>query len=181
MMKLPAKERAGIVVAGVLGADCVLHLFWASTGNSWPATTEKSLSRGLLNADFAFTPGVLFPLAATLFMAALMVLTRAGLLRPFAARLPAWLPQLGTVVTGAAVLIRAIAGVVWIAGIGSSAAMPFYWLNLFLYTPACMVMSVACVVVLRSPAHRVGSWGAGPAIAPTGRQADSGTHLPAGG
>lgn len=165
MMKLPAKERAGIVVAGVLGADCVLHLFWASTGSSWPATTEKSLSRGLLNADFAFTPGILFPLAAaTLSMAALMVLTRAGLLRRFTARVPAWLPQLGTMVTGAAVLIRAIAGVVWIAGIGSSAAMPFYWLNLFLYTPACLVMSVACVVVLRSSAHRVGSSDAGLAI-----------------
>jgi hypothetical protein len=156
MMKLPAKEWAGIVVAGVLGADCLLHLFWASTGSFWPATTEKSLSRGLLNADFAFGPSVLYPLAAILFVAALMVLTRAGLLRGFVARLPAWLPQLVTMGIGAAVLIRAIAGIAWIIGIDSSTTMSFYWLNLFLYTPACMVMFAACVVVLRSPAHQVG-------------------------
>jgi hypothetical protein len=76
-MKLPARKRAGIVVAAVLGVDCVMHMFWASTGSSWPATTDKGLSRGLLNADIAFTPGVLFPLAAILLVATLMVLMRA--------------------------------------------------------------------------------------------------------
>lgn len=165
-MKLPAKERAGIIVAGVLGVDCVMHMFWATTGSSWPATTVKSLSRGLLNADFAFTPGVLFPLAAILLVATLTVLMRAGLLRRFAA-VPAWLPQLVTIGTGAAVLIRGIAGAVWIVGIDSSTATPFYWLNLFLYTPACLVVFMACVVVLRSPTHNVGVSAEGP-------------HLPAG-
>ena len=165
-MKLPAKERAGIVVAGVLGADCALHIFWASTGSSWPATTEKGLSRGLLNADFAFTPGVLFPLAAILLVATLMVLIRTGLLKRFTT-VPRWLPQLVTIGIGAAVLIRAIAGAVWILGIDSSTATPFYWLNLFLYTPACLVMFTACVVILRSPAHGVSVSAEGP-------------HLPAG-
>lgn len=168
-MKVPAKERAGIVVAGVLGADCVLHIFWASTGNSWPATTEKGLSRGLLNADFAFTPGVLFPLAAILLVATLMVLMRADLLRRFAA-VPTWLPQLVTMGVGATVLIRAIAGAVWIIGIDASTATPFYWLNLFLYTPACLVMFTACVVVLRSPPPGAGVSAEGPHL-PTDVQA----------
>jgi hypothetical protein len=154
MMKLPARKRAGIVVAGVLGVDCVMHMFWASTGSSWPATTDKGLSRGLLNGDFSFTPGVLFPLAAILLVATLMVLIRAGLLRRFAA-VPTWLPQLVTIGTGAAVLVRAIAGVVWIASIDASTTTPFYWLNLAFYTPACLVMFAACFVLLRSPDHRV--------------------------
>jgi hypothetical protein len=154
-MKLPARKRAGIVVAAVLGVDCVMHIFWATTGSPWPATSGKSLSRGLLNADSAFRPGVLFPLAAILLVATLMVLMRAGVLRRFAA-VPAWLPQLVTIGTGAAVLVRAIAGVVWIAGIDASTATPFYWLNLALYTPACLVMFAASVVVLRSPAPRAG-------------------------
>jgi hypothetical protein len=153
-MKLPARKRAGIVVAAVLGVDCVMHMFWASTGSSWPAATDKGLSRGLLNVDIAFTPGVLFPLAAILLVATLMVLMRAGLLRRFAT-VPTWLPQLVTIGTGAAALVRGIAGVVWIAGIDASTTTPFYWLNLALYTPACLVMFVACFVVLRSPAHRV--------------------------
>lgn len=165
-MKLPARKPAGIAVAALLGVDCMMHMFWASTGSSWPATTDKGLSRGLLNADFAFTPGVLFPLAAILLVATLMVLMRAGLLRRFAA-VPAWLPQLVTIGTGAAVLVRAIAGVVWIVGIDASTTTPFYWLNLAVYTPASLVMFAACAVVLRSPAHRVGVSAEGP-------------HLPAG-
>jgi hypothetical protein len=84
-------------------------------------------------------------------------------LRRFAA-VPTWLPQLGTIGTGAAVLIRAIAGVVWILGIDASTATPFYWLNLALYTPACLVMFAACFVVLRSPAHRVGVSAEGPQL-----------------
>jgi hypothetical protein len=154
-MKLPARKRAGLVVAGVLGVDCVMHTFWASTGSSWPATTDKGLSRGLLNTDIAFTPGLLFPLAAILLATTLMVLMRAGLLRRFAA-VPTWLPQLVTIGTGAAALVRGIAGVVWIAGIDASTATPFYWLNLALYTPACLLMFAACFVVIRSPAHRAG-------------------------
>lgn len=165
-MNLPARKRGGIVVAALLGVDCVMHTFWASTGSSWPATTDKSLSRGLLNADIAFTPGVLFPLAAILLVATVMVLMRAGLLARFAA-VPTWLPQLVTIGIGAAVLVRAIAGVVWIVGIGASTTTPFYWLNLALYTPACLVMFAACFVVLRSPAHRAGVSAQGP-------------HLPAG-
>jgi 4,5:9,10-diseco-3-hydroxy-5,9,17-trioxoandrosta-1(10),2-diene-4-oate hydrolase len=128
-----------------------LHLFWATTGSSWPATTEESLSRGLLNADFAFTPRVLYPLAAVLLAATLMVLTRSGLFPWLGARVPGWLPTLVTIGLGAAVLIRAIAGIVWIAGIDSSTATWFYRLNLFLYTPACLAMFAGSVAVLRSP------------------------------
>ena len=157
LMRLPASSRAGAVVALILGADCAMHLFWATTGNSWPATSFRSLSRGLLNAGFPFTPRVLFPLAAILLAATLMVLTQAGLLGGLSARLPARLPRLATIGIGAAVLIRAIAGVLWIAGIGSTTASPFYWLNLFLYTPACLVMFAGCVVLLRSATHRAGT------------------------
>src|SRR5262252_4135009 len=120
LMRLPASSRAGAVVALILGADCAMHLFWATTRNSWPATSFRSLSRGLLNANFPFTPRVLFPLAAILLAATLMVLTQAGLLGGLSARLPARLPRLATTGIGAAVPTRAIAGVLWIAGIGST-------------------------------------------------------------
>ena len=150
-MKFAGSRRAGIVVGAVLGTDCALHLFWATTGSSWPASTEESLSRGLLNADFAITPRVLYPLAAVLLAATLMVLTRSGLFPWLAARVPGWLPTLVTIGVGAAVLIRAIAGIVWIAGIDSSTATWFYRLNLLLYTPACLAMFAGCVAVLRSP------------------------------
>lgn len=56
--------------------------------------------------------------------------------------------------------LRSLAGIGWALGIGSARDTAFYWLNLTLYTPACLAMLVATVLVCRSaqagdpgPAH----------------------------
>ncbi|MEV0200146.1 DUF3995 domain-containing protein [Nonomuraea sp. NPDC050691] len=139
-------SRLGVLTAAVLLTDAAAHLYWL-TGSTWPAHDVGSLSRAVLNFEVPFTPRVLVPLVVVLTAGAVAVLAcsrgRGGL--------PA------RVVTGAVAagtLVRAAAGLVWILGIGADAATPFYWLNLFLYTPLCVTMATAAgVIATRRPAR----------------------------
>ncbi|TCC46968.1 hypothetical protein E0H73_43685 [Kribbella pittospori] len=74
------KKAAVVLVAGVLGPDALVHMFWATTGTSWPASSLTELSRGLLNADVSFAPLNLVVIASMPAAAALLVLARAGML-----------------------------------------------------------------------------------------------------
>lgn len=138
-------RRAGTLIAAVLAVDGLVHLYW-STGLTWPAADSRSLSFAVLGFPVPFTPGILLPLAATLFGAALLVRGRVTLGRRH--RL-GWLLQAGTVAVTAGLLIRALAGLVWACGIGVRTDTAFYWLNLFAYTPACLGLGVAAVTVVR--------------------------------
>ncbi|MEU6238959.1 hypothetical protein ABZ885_38965, partial [Kitasatospora sp. NPDC047058] len=71
------RRTAALVVATVLAADGLLHVYWA-TGSTWPAADAPSLSRAVLNAEVPFTPRVVLPLAAVLFSGAAVVLARGG-------------------------------------------------------------------------------------------------------
>jgi hypothetical protein len=46
------------------------------------------------------------------------------------------------------VLVRGLLGLVWAFGLGTDTGSPFYWLNLFLYTPVCLAMTLAVGIVL---------------------------------
>ncbi|GAA3058028.1 hypothetical protein GCM10020229_82130 [Kitasatospora albolonga] len=142
-------RTAARTVAAVLAADAAIHLYW-TTGLTWPAPDRATLSHLVLNADVPFTPRVLLPLATVLLCAATLLLTRTGHLPALARRLPAPLLHLAPYAVATGLLLRALAGLVWITGLGSSPADPFYWLNLALYTPLCLLCAAATWTVARS-------------------------------
>lgn len=135
-------QIAAVVVAAVLGADAIIHVYWL-TGRVWPARDTRSLSYAVLNADVPFGPRVLIPLILVLTIGAVAVLARADLVT---LGLPAWMPMAVTFAVAAGLALRGLAGVVWALGIGSSRDTPFYRLNLAAYTPICLVLAVAATV-----------------------------------
>ena len=135
----PAPTRAAALASSVLTVDALLHLYW-TTGATWPAADDGSLSQAVLGADVPFTPPVLLPLVALLLTAAALVLAR-----PRHPRL--LLLRLGTLAVSAGLCLRALAGVYWLAAKDTGTA--FYWLNLVLYTPLCAVLALAALRVAR--------------------------------
>ena len=138
-------RRAGMLVACVLAIDGLAHLYW-SMGLTWPAPDARALSLAVLGFQVPFTPGVLLPLVAVLFTAALLVGGRARLGRRHRI---GWLLQAGTVTVAAGLLVRALAGLVWACGVGVRTDTAFFWLNLLVYTPACLLLGAAAVAVAR--------------------------------
>ncbi|GAA2822156.1 hypothetical protein GCM10010441_53230 [Kitasatospora paracochleata] len=133
------KPRTAAALAAVLAVDGAIHLYWA-TGSTWPATDSASLSRAVLNADVPFTPPVLVPLAAVLAAGAATLLARGGLLRlPLAPAAARW----GTRAVAAGLSLRALAGLVWLTGLGAAPGSTFYLLNAVVYTPLCLAAATA--------------------------------------
>ena len=149
------KQRAGILVAAVLAADGLAHLYWA-TGSTWPAPDPKTLSLAVLNINVSFGPQVTIPLACLLFSGALMVLARVHRLGKFGRLIPDSFLQLGVLGISARLLLRAGAGIVWVLGLGADPSTPFYKLNLIVYTPVCLLLFAATVAAARSErSHRL--------------------------
>ncbi|MFI5698010.1 alpha/beta fold hydrolase [Kribbella sp. NPDC051586] len=123
------------IVAGAHVLLAALHIYWA-TGATWPAPDERSLSRAVLGVQVSFAPQVVLPLAALHLLLAFAVLRsdRSAVARVVVAGLAAGLAA------------RAALGLVWIF---TGAGTAFFWLNLLLYTPACIALCVADVRLLR--------------------------------
>jgi hypothetical protein len=132
------KLRVTITAHVVLAAA---HLYWA-TGMTWPAADTRSLSNAVIGSEVSFAPVVVLPLAAFHLIATAALATSVRRVSRVVVR--------GLVVGLSA---RAAIGVVWALGIGSDTATPFYWLNLFVYTPACALLAVVDLAVLRSTAR----------------------------
>ncbi|WP_330304638.1 MULTISPECIES: DUF3995 domain-containing protein [unclassified Streptomyces] len=128
--------RAAVLLASVLTADALFHLYWA-TGSTWPAADEKSLSYAVLGTEAPFTPPVLLPLAALLLTASGIVVAQS--------RRPHRLLRLGTLAVAAGLSLRTLAGVYWL--FAQDTGTVFYWLNLGLYTPLCAVLCTAALRV----------------------------------
>lgn len=124
------------IAAGAHVLLAALHLYWA-TGATWPAPDERSLSRAVLGGEASFAPQVVLPLAALHLLLALAVLRSD---RSAAARL---------VVAGlaAGLAARAALGLVWVF---TDTGTAFHWLNLFLYTPACVALLAIDVRLLQA-------------------------------
>lgn len=123
--------RVRRAVAAVHGVLALVHVYWA-TGATWPAGDQRSLSEAVLGQEVSFAPEVVLPLAALHLVLGAAVLASG---RYRVAKL-----VLGGLVVGLAV--RAVAGLVWVLGIGADSGTAFYWLNLVVYTPACLVLLV---------------------------------------
>lgn len=123
------------IVAGVHVLLAALHIYWA-TGLTWPAADPRSLSRAILGVQVSFAPQVVLPLAVLHLLLAFAVLRsdRSAVWRLVVAGLAAGLA------------FRAAVGVVWIF---TGAGTAFYWLNLLLYTPACIALCVTDLRMLR--------------------------------
>jgi hypothetical protein len=141
------RSIAGAVVASVLMLDGGLHTFWAVSGSPWPAHDHHALSAGLLGTQVPFTPPVLVPLAVTLFGGAVLVAARAGLLGAAGRRVPRWLPYLATLAVTGGTAVRAVAGFGWL--VTADPASTFFRLNLAVYTPLCLLLAAAGLVLLR--------------------------------
>jgi hypothetical protein len=157
------RSIAGAVVASVLAVDGGAHTFWAVSGSSWPAHDHRALSAGLLDMQVPFTPRVLVPLAVLLFGGAALVAARAGLLGAAGRRLPRWLPYLATLAVTGGTAVRAVAGFGWL--VTADPASTFFRLNLAVYTPLCLLLAAAGLVLLRR--ERPGSVASTPGWAPS--------------
>ncbi|MEY9962253.1 hypothetical protein ABIA33_000274 [Streptacidiphilus sp. MAP12-16] len=137
----------GVVVATVLTVDAAIHLYW-TTGATWPAASQQSLSQAVLNLDGKFTPPVLLPIAGLLLTGATLLLARANGRggRPAA---------LVSAAVAGGLAVRGAAGLVWITGFGADTSSPFYWLNLLAYTPACLTLAPLALSVARGDAAGV--------------------------
>lgn len=143
------KERAGVVVGTFLLVDSLVNLYWA-TGSIWPASDPKTLSLAVLNANYSFAPQITIPLACLSLCGALVTLARVHRLGKLGRLIPASLLQVGILVVTSALLVRGVVGIGWVLGLGANPKTPFYWLNLLIYTPACLVIFAAAVAAARS-------------------------------
>ncbi|MEV4561195.1 DUF3995 domain-containing protein [Kitasatospora sp. NPDC049285] len=138
-------------IGAVLAVDGLVHLYWA-TGQTWPVHTTTRLSHLVLNTQVPFTPQGLVPLAALLCSAATLVLAHGGALPALARRLPAVLPRWASRAVAAGLLARGTVGLVWVTGAWADPGDAFYWLNLLLYTPLCLLLGLAAWQVAGHPA-----------------------------
>ncbi|MFD0354850.1 DUF3995 domain-containing protein [Streptomyces sp. NPDC127110] len=130
-MNLTARRRTALTVAGLLGADGLVHLYWA-TGATWPAPDERALSLAVLGLETSFGPPVVLPLAALTLTAGAAVLAhghgRGGRLT-----------RAVTAAVAAGLAVRGLAGLGWAAGLlPTPPDSPFHALNLAVYTPLCL-------------------------------------------
>lgn len=139
---------AGIVIAGVLALDGLLHAYWA-TGQIWPAHNKLSLVQAVLNSSNtrAFRPRNLFPLAMLLVCGALLVLARVHAFGVPGQLMPDALLQVGVVGVAIGLLARGVAGIGWALGLAPAKSTLFYRLNLLVYTPVCLVLFIAALAV----------------------------------
>ena len=139
---------AAIVAAVIFIVLAGVHAYWA-VGGVWPGTDADSLHRTVVGgAPGRYSPGptATWMVAAMLLAAALTVLGGAGLLPLPVPRL--WLRTLARV--GAAVLLlRGIQGFVDVRMRPETAGGPFARLNVWFYSPLCLVLAVCTALAVR--------------------------------
>ncbi|MEV4252481.1 DUF3995 domain-containing protein [Spirillospora sp. NPDC049652] len=143
-MRKDLRRRAGRAVATLLAVDGLFHLYW-TTGLTWPAPDDRTLSLAVLGAEVPFTPRVLLPLVVLLSggAAGVLVFTRGPSGR--------WVRRASALVASgvaAGLLVRGLVGVVWIFSAPEGSGDTFQRLNLLLYTPVCLVFGAAAVVAV---------------------------------
>ncbi|MFI6907052.1 hypothetical protein ACIBKY_37740 [Nonomuraea sp. NPDC050394] len=129
--------RLGTFVATILVVDAMAHLYWLVR----PASDPRALSMAVLNMEVPFTPRVLLPLI-------LLLATAAAAIVAVSRGRGGWPAKAVALALGAGLLVRGVLGLVWSTGFGTDTGMPFYWLNLLLYTPVCLISAGAVGLVL---------------------------------
>ncbi|MFI9560355.1 hypothetical protein [Nonomuraea endophytica] len=129
--------RLGAFAATILVVDAMAHLYWLIT----PISDPRALSLAVLNMEVPFTPRVLLPLILLLTTAATAIVAvsrgRGG-----------WPAKAVALALFAGLLVRGVLGLAWAFGLGADTGTPFYWLNLLLYTPVCLITGGAVGLIL---------------------------------
>jgi hypothetical protein len=140
---------AAIVAAVMFVSIAAVHAYWAM-GGLWPGTDTDSLHRMVVGgAPGRFSPGpaATWIVAALLLGAALTVLGGAGLV-PLPVPRP-WL-RTAALVGAAVLLIRGLQGFVDTRMRPDTAGGPFARLNVWIYSPLCLVLSVCTALAVRA-------------------------------
>jgi hypothetical protein len=141
---------AAAVAASAFVVLAALHGYWA-LGGLWPGRDSASLARTVVGSppgSAAPGPGPCWLVAVLLLGAAATVLGAAGLLPlPVPAAAVRWAALLGAAV----LLVRGLEGFAdrWIRP--ASAGSPFARLNVLLYSPLCLLLSLLTFLAATRP------------------------------
>lgn len=143
----PPATAAASLAALAFAAIAALHAYWAA-GGFWPGRDAESLARIVVGGG----PGMRFPgaaatwaVVAVLAVAAAIVLGAAGVV---ALPVPAWVVRGAAVVAALVLLARGLEGFVDVRVRPETAGSPFERLNVRLYSPLCLVLSVLTALSL---------------------------------
>lgn len=138
---------AAALAAGFLIMIAALHIAWA-LGWKWPGHDEESLARLVVGGP----SGMRFPSAAACGIVAVLLCVAATLVlgqqRILALPLPRWLVQLGTAGVAAVLGLRGIGGFFDQRLRPQIKGSPFVRLNLWLYSPLCLILAALALVAL---------------------------------
>lgn len=148
-MSTPLSVSIPTIVAAVIFVVLAgVHAYWA-VGGLWPGTDTDSLHRTVVGgAPGRYAPGptATWMVAAILLTAALTVLGGAGLL-PVPVPRP-WL-RTSALVGAALLLLRGLQGFVDTRMRPGTAGGPFARLNVWLYSPLCLLLAVCTALAVR--------------------------------
>jgi hypothetical protein len=137
------------IAAAVFAALAALHGYWA-LGGFWPGCDGESLAQTVVGSPPGTPPpgpGPCWLVAALLLGAAATVLAAAGFVSlPVPARAVRWAAFLGAAV----LLQRGLLGFVHTRIRPATAGSPFARLNVLLYSPLCLLLSLlTCLAATR--------------------------------
>ncbi|AGW13481.1 DUF3995 domain-containing protein [Megalodesulfovibrio gigas] len=134
------RSWAALGVASAFGALAVLHGYWA-LGGFWPGRDSESLARMVVGSPpgtRAPGPGPCWCVVMLLLAGMALVSGAAGFLSlPLA---PHWI-QRGTLLVAIILLLRGLLGLAY-SIIRRKADSPFVKLNIILYSPLCLLLSL---------------------------------------
>jgi len=134
-----------IIVFLILSAIALLHAYWA-LGGLWPAATEQALIKTVVGAPGMtrmFSTETTFLVAGLIGAAGIVALFTGGVLS-FA---PNWFARLGAGVLAFVFIARGIAGYA-VKAMGVEQTEPFATLDLWLYSPLCLIIGAAFIILL---------------------------------
>jgi hypothetical protein len=132
LLRMVVGITLGVVFAFLSG----LHVFWAFGGN-WGSAATVPLVDG--KPKFTPTPGATLLVAVALASAAVVVLTRAGVIFTWA---PSWASQWTSAVLGTIFVVRSIGDFRWVGFFKSVRNTTFALWDTCLYSPLCLVLGL---------------------------------------
>lgn len=139
--------RPALLAVPLLASLCVLHVYWA-LGGRWPGTDDASFARRVLGDTTTLPPTWATWVVAMVLgcCAAVVAATVPGIAR--------WVPrrpiQVALWCAAAGFALRALSGLTSIPPVSRGTGVPYYTLDLTIYSPLCLLISVLIALAARS-------------------------------